>query len=437
MPRSWRRLRVLPALIVVAAACTTGGDSDTTPSPPDTGSPEELAGLPGRLLITGLGPELVVADPDGARAEELTAPSPDPTDILQPTWSPDGTRVVWSETGGEGRDHDATVVVATVDSGERREVGVPEPPFFYQWRPDGEQIAYLAAAPRGNQNLALGMVDVSGETMEAGAVDGGSPYYLDWSPQGGTLVFHVADERIGLLSPGKDPETFLAVATGFQAPEWSPDGDRLAWVTGGENGGVVTVAARSGRAQAAPGQRLVISDIRGEVERVVTEFVGSVAFAFDSEGERLAYSLQEPDGEGTALGDLWVHDVSTGENERVAREGVVAFSWSPAGSLLRLVLEEPGEARAGLRLRPEVWAGGRSTAFPAFTPTIVFLTEYLPFWDQYQRALSVWAPDGSAIAYAAQTAAGEQILVQPVEDGGDPVPVADGSFVSWSPTAGE
>jgi TolB protein len=48
--------------------------------------------------------------------------------------------------------------------------------------------------------------------------------------------------------------------------------------------------------------------------------------------------------------------------------------------------------------------------------------------------MTLWAPDGSAFAYAGTNEAGETgVWIQPAVEGVDPVLLGAGVFASWSP----
>ena len=67
-------------------------------------------------------------------------------------------------------------------------------------------------------------------------------------------------------------------------------------------------------------------------------------------------------------------------------------------------------------------------------PTTIFASSYLPFWDQYSRSHTLWAPDGSAYAYSGQDDRGQPaIWVQSIGVDTGPNNVAGGDVVFWSP----
>ena len=66
-----------------------------------------------------------------------------------------------------------------------------------------------------------------------------------------------------------------------------------------------------------------------------------------------------------------------------------------------------------------------------FESTVVFLTQFLPFFDQYALSHSLWSPDSSALVLPVREAAGNVILVVPTA-GGRPFRLAAGDIAVWS-----
>lgn len=84
--------------------------------------------------------------------------------------------------------------------------------------------------------------------------------------------------------------------------------------------------------------------------------------------------------------------------------------------------------------RWRVWERGEHITFEEFTPSLTSLGSYFPFWDQYARSLTLWAPDGGAFVYSAlDTETGiASVYVQPVEGGAEPLLIGEGEWASWS-----
>ena len=114
------------------------------------------------------------------------------------------------------------------------------------------------------------------------------------------------------------PGTSLVVADTFDAtaPQWSPRGDRLAFVQGGTD--------------------LAVHDLeKGTTETVARRIWG--AFAWSPDGERLAYVAEPaPDASDEEYGEsLYVLDLGTRKATRVTSGG--SPTWSPDGTRIALL----------------------------------------------------------------------------------------------------
>jgi hypothetical protein len=72
--------------------------------------------------------------------------------------------------------------------------------------------------------------------------------------------------------------------------------------------------------------------------------------------------------------------------------------WSPDGSSLLWT-----ERNAGGALVPMTWTDGETTEHAPFRPSAEFANAYLPFWDQYDRTISMWNLDSSAFSLPTDT----------------------------------
>lgn len=129
--------------------------------------------------------------------------------------------------------------------------------------------------------------------------------------------------------------------------------------------------------------------------------------------------------------NLQVIDRNTGVVSQLAEGQGVAWFFSRDGSSLAYLMEETVDEVQ--RLRWSLWDGNASTEMSFFSPSGRFGRDFLAFFDQFSRNTTLWSPDDSAIVYAGGTSIDDAgIWVQRV-DSPEPVRVAVGEAVSWSP----
>lgn len=407
-------------MVVVAGACTQPAERDlpdvvigsptassASPSPSSDGS---VATRAGRLaVLDGVG-NLVSVAPDGSDPVVIAEAVEGQTALVQPTWSPDGSRLAYIRVDAVEDGARSALVTSRADGTSRTEAPTAFAPFYLSWDPTSSRVAYLGSP--GASEIELGIVDVGEGGDRAVALDGGDPFYLSWGPRGDQLLVHVGLDRLDRLQLDGTLDPVDARPGAFRAPVWTVDGRSFVYASG-----------------TATAQRLVIRGVEQRRSNDLVRFTGAITFVVNADATHVAF--QVVDGQDD-VGPLSVIDRATGEVERVSDGFVPAFFWSPQGDRLLYLFPDADQDRVWFRWG--VWGGDETFTTERFFPSPTFGRDYLPFFEQYAQSTSLWAPDGRAFAYAGVNEDGEAgIWVQSVRPPGAAVRVMDGSFATWSP----
>jgi Tol biopolymer transport system component len=167
----------------------------------------------------GLGP-IRVADADGTGRHAVTS---GPFDHA-PSWSPDGTRILFSRTIGIGGP--SSLYTVDRNGGEALALGIQGADA--SWSPDGRRVAFWR---RHDDGVALAIAAV--ERPEPVLVTRTLPSYSGparWSPDARKVAFTACSEfgacRVDVAEA--DASDVLILGSGGE-PSWSPDGSRIAF----------------------------------------------------------------------------------------------------------------------------------------------------------------------------------------------------------------
>lgn len=427
------------------AAPATVAAAVFTPLP--VAEPIDSPNLPeiNRIAIINQDGQLETMSPVGTDRHVLTLRS-DRVAYQLPTWAPDGNHlaVVGNQPSGGG-----VYVLEDVPPGEpitiadrRIYFSDNQPPFYLYWSPDGDRLAFLAEHSRGL--VGLNVVDKSG--IEAARVLAiGSSIHWDWSRDGRQMLVHTERSRsnrsLTLVDmSGQAATGNLAVPGDFQAPGIGQDGRYWAFAERTNDGlsALVVVDTQSGGRQAYD---------RG----------GSLALGWSPVRDQIAFTHSAPNSH-PLWGPLRRLDVATGEIRVLSSQAVLAFFWSPDGRSIAFITlsrdtndtdisayKEDGVRRANRVAFVPVQRPGRTMLTLSvidvesgtglrlldFQPTVAYLSQFLPYFDQYALSHRIWAPDSSAIVLPVREDDANRIYVVPT-DGRRPYYLADGAVAFWS-----
>ena len=359
-----------------------------------------------RLLLLGEDGNIATVLPDGSGRRLLTEDAGSQHRYFQPTWSPGGDRVAFSELAVRDGTQVSRLVVADPEGDREAAFETTSPAFYLSWSPDGEHLGYLGNGPEG---IELGMVKADGAEGQPEILAHGAPLYFSWAPDGKRLLAHIDAARIVTISVDGEASQLDVSPGAFQAPQWSHDGRRRAFAVAGDSV-----------------QQLVIAG-PDDTRRQVVTFQGFISFLLSPDGDRIAYRALS----ATSPGELVVQS-GEGDRRSAADDPVVAFFWSQDGRKLLYLVPEPEEEAPWFRWY--VWDGDESQRLGRFVPSPILARDYLPFFDQFAQSLSFWSPGSDAFVYAGRgEEGGEGIWIQHLGADRGPEPVSKGLFASWPP----
>ena len=442
-----------------AGSPAAAGSSDLRPGATGSNPAGRTSPPPSRKVLAGGPPQvgsiaavradggLTLIAPDG-RERSLTEPGS--VSLAFPAWSPDGTELATSVVAH------GTTTIAVIRPGDAH----PPPAvvyrnaehgaFYLSWTPDGRQVSFLA---NDGDLVTLGIAAEAGadpvtDVGPGSLVRRGAPLYFDWIDPD-HLLLHVGTGPDAFLGEvGRDGIEIGATFEdpgGFRSAEVSADGRFEAWVRGGPDHSEVVVAARQG----GPERTLPVFGLTAVSFDPVADLVASIG----------ADAAGTPDP-GFPLGPLRLVDAATGDARTLLDGSVVAFFWAPDGRTIAAVRLQPaGASTAAGPVAPFrlAHAGGPLTAAsPSAPPTephllfvdvasgeiradrVVhpgsrFVSEYLPYFDQYGLSHRLWSADSSLFLLPIATAdGGTQVVALPPDGSTSPFTLdADAAF--WSP----
>ncbi len=306
--------------------------------------------------------------------------------VSQVTPGPDG-ELAWTafalDPGG---------VAIVFDGATGESIPAPTVPFFYHWSPTGDQVAFLGNSDSG-RGLTFGLLMIS--EREIRPADVPSPFFFDWSPDGSQLVAHVGGNSLGLIDAETGAITDLGVESRiFPAPSWTDRGILVV----SDLGRSIGVREHLIGYQEVEARVVLIDPLAGTSSDLAQVDAGTRLFPGAT---HIAIVLGVPGRQTIRLID-W----SGGAVEVVGAGTIEVVQWSPDGSKL-LWTERMDDGR----LEPRVWSDGKVVMFDPFVPSETFATAYIPFWDQYDRAVSLWSHDSERFALPTSNEGSLEIVV--------------------------
>jgi len=432
---------------------------------------------PGAAATT-LPSDLAFVDPDGrlawlpAGAERVRTLGSSTGRHAFPVWSPDGRRLAVIVRGASGAravvmdlgDADDADDAGRSQPGEEAWFDEPDEPVIYlDWADDGGSLLLLVADAESGFRL------VRASRNDRRTLARGAPLYWDQRSDGGVVVHAGGPDgsRLTIVDAAGRETGELPRPGAFRSPAVSPSGEWIAYGTE-ERGGVRrAVVVRTPDAESATSRSPNGTSVPDD--RRALGHSGLSAFAWHPTRDLLALTRPLSDVPHS-FGPLGGLDAASGLFEPWIREPGTAFWWSPDGqriavlavdapasdtvagrdravgatvlaSARRADLSAPAPPRrvqgdgARFRLGTLEVVSGETRWLATVTLSRTFLTQELPFFDQYARSHARWSPDGTRLALPVTNAAGrEAVWIVDVETG-TLREAAPGAMPSWRPAS--
>jgi hypothetical protein len=228
---------------------------------------------------------------DGSSETNLTS---NPAADIAPSWSPDGSQIVFATTRGGTGDFDIFKMNAD-GSGQTLVSGTPDLDWAPTWSPDGSQIAFS-----GNYK-DIYVVNADGTNLTNVTNSSDSEDAPAWSPDGFRIAFqarHAADPTpnydVWTMNPDGSGQVNLTnnASGGDYNPDWSPDGSKIAFESNRDGNGEVYVMDADGS-----NQTRLTNNSSFDGEPTWSPDGRKILFTSDRDGNRELY-VMNPDGSG-------------------------------------------------------------------------------------------------------------------------------------------
>ena len=258
--------RCISLLCALLAALLLSPSSGAGARSPGSNCCDEVAWSPDGMRIAYVaGATLGIVAPSGGsrRIWRAIPPRSAAVEVTSPVWSPDATRIAFSELTHSTEPGDGYWETSRVLSVDRRARGLRvEHPTGRapSWSADGRFLAVELALDGQWQPTGIAIVDRPAGTTSA--FEHIFSFRPRWAPHGSALVVaRGASSTYDLILMGVDGSERRLVrvnsAVGDPAFAWSPDGRRIAYVWDSVGTRLALLDVRSGRSKRLPAGRVV------------------------------------------------------------------------------------------------------------------------------------------------------------------------------------
>ena len=276
--------------------------------------------------------ELVLVDVATGAQRALTG---DRKELRSPRWSPSGDRVAFIAAVGAGREAKQQIFVLSMNGGDAAQItDAPNSIEQFAWRPNGQDIAYVAADEAENKQDIERHLD---------AFEVGDNGYLETKAPTPSHIWLVAADGGKARRLTSGPWTLpkvLPPSSPSSPLSWSPDGNSIVFTKQDD--------PHSGDSDLRTVQ--VLSVATGEIRKLTNHDKLEGFGVFSPDGGRIAYWFPR-DGSRSNENEIFVTSATGGDGQDATRaidRNILRAIWMPDGKSLLVGGHDGTGMRSGM-----------------------------------------------------------------------------------------
>jgi len=373
------------------------------------------------FLCTNSHSVMVMSSSDPNKKEELTFATDKKRHFLEPTPSPNGRKIAFTQMS----KHEYHVAICNYDETDLISIRVASPPFYYCWSPNSRYVTWLS---NSQDSMTFQIIDIESKPYKSIELSRGRPFFFAFSPDSTKLITHTGHDEVRLFTEPYTAESsqksiLISNELGFfMAPKWLSDSNDL-----------FLISIRHHDQE----QALVIYSLSENAIKsylLITELQNRIWFQPSPDGKYLAYSITDPErAEKLAIFSLTNYlEETSSTGIKMARDRVKfcktfqskkvtfgathselgmlvgearAYFWSPDSKKIAYLETADDLVNYhffGFNTEQYKWGifdlekGSIYQIGENLTPSIRF-SQYLNFFDQYSISLRLWSSNSACV----------------------------------------